>query len=388
MKSYTRICARIDLDTIEENLEHLKGNLSEDTKLIVVVKADAYGHGALQTAGMLSLKEYVWGFAVATLDEAIVLRRGGITKPLLVLGCVFPEQWLDAVENNIRLTVYSADIAKKLSDLAVKRGRKAYVHVKLDTGMGRLGFAPNREGVEGIKSVVDMPGLIPEGMYTHFAKADEADKSYTEKQIERFEWVKGELQKRGVTFPYYHTSNSAGIIDHAGGGQILARAGIATYGMYPSEEVKKDRVKLKPALELISHVVFVKWVEEGEFISYGGTYETKRRTKIATIPVGYADGYPRSLSNKGYVLIHGKKAPIIGRVCMDQMMVDVTDIEDVKFGDKVTLVGRDKDEVITVEMLSALAERFNYEFVCLMGKRIPREYIRRGEIVEQMDYFA
>ena len=353
-----------------------------------MVKADAYGHGALQTAGMLSLKEYVWGFAVATLDEAIVLRRGGITKPLLVLGCVFPEQWLDAVENNIRLTVYSADIAKKLSDLAVKRGRKAYVHVKLDTGMGRLGFAPNREGVEGIKSVVDMPGLIPEGMYTHFAKADEADKSYTEKQIERFEWVKGELQKRGVTFPYYHTSNSAGIIDHAGGGQILARAGIATYGMYPSEEVKKDRVKLKPALELISHVVFVKWVEEGEFISYGGTYETKRRTKIATIPVGYADGYPRSLSNKGYVLIHGKKAPIIGRVCMDQMMVDVTDIEDVKFGDKVTLVGRDKDEVITVEMLSALAERFNYEFVCLMGKRIPREYIRRGEIVEQMDYFA
>lgn len=388
MKSYTRIRARIDLDAIEYNIEKMKENLPEDTKLIVVAKADCYGHGALQTTSLLSLKEYVWGFAVATLDEAIVLRRGGITKPILVLGCIFPEQWIDALENNIRITVYTEELTKVLSDLAVKIGRKAYVHVKLDTGMGRIGFTPGKEGADKIEEISKLPNIVMEGLYTHFSKADEGDKSYTMKQMEAYTWMKKELTGRGITFSYYHCCNSAGIIDLKGAGQNLSRAGISTYGMYPSEEVHKENVDLKPALELISHVAFVKWVDEGEMISYGGTYVTKRRTKIATIPVGYGDGYPRSLSNKGYMLIHGKKAPIIGRVCMDQCMVDVTEIEDVKFGDEVVLVGRDGDEYLSVETLSRLSDRFNYEFVCLMGKRIPREYIRRGEIQEQMDYFA
>lgn len=388
MKSYTRIRARIDLDAIEYNIEKMKENLPEDTKLIVVAKADCYGHGALQTTSLLSLKEYVWGFAVATLDEAIVLRRGGITKPILVLGCIFPEQWIDALENNIRITVYAEELTKVLSDLAVKIGRKAYVHVKLDTGMGRIGFTPGKEGADKIEEISKLPNIVMEGLYTHFSKADEGDKSYTLKQMEAYTWMKEELAGRGITFSYYHCCNSAGIIDLKGAGQNLARAGISTYGMYPSEEVHKENVDLKPALELISHVAFVKWVDEGKMISYGGTYVTKRRTKIATIPVGYGDGYPRSLSNKGYMLIHGKKAPIIGRVCMDQCMVDVTEIEDVKFGDEVVLVGRDGDEYLSVETLSRLSDRFNYEFVCLMSKRIPREYIRRGEIQEQMDYFA
>lgn len=388
MKSYTRIRARIDLDAIEYNIEKMKENLPEDTKLIVVAKADCYGHGALQTTSLLSLKEYVWGFAVATLDEAIVLRRGGITKPILVLGCIFPEQWIDALENNIRITVYTEELTKVLSDLAVKIGRKAYVHVKLDTGMGRIGFTPGKEGADKIEEISKLPNIVMEGLYTHFSKADEGDKSYTMKQMEAYTWMKEELTGRGITFSYYHCCNSAGIIDLKGAGQNLSRAGISTYGMYPSEEVHKENVDLKPALELISHVAFVKWVDEGEMISYGGTYVTKKRTKIATIPVGYGDGYPRSLSNKGYMLIHGKKAPIIGRVCMDQCMVDVTEIEDVKFGDEVVLVGRDGDEYLSVETLSRLSDRFNYEFVCLMGKRIPREYIRRGEIQEQMDYFA
>lgn len=388
MKSYTRIRARIDLDAIEYNIEKMKENLPEDTKLIVVAKADCYGHGALQTTSLLSLKEYVWGFAVATLDEAILLRRGGITKPILVLGCIFPEQWVDALENNIRITVYTEELTKVLSDLAVKIGRKAYVHVKLDTGMGRIGFTPGKEGADKIEEISKLPNIVMEGLYTHFSKADEGDKSYTMKQMEAYTWMKEELAGRGITFSYYHCCNSAGIIDLKGAGQNLSRAGISTYGMYPSEEVHKENVDLKPALELISHVAFVKWVDEGEMISYGGTYVTKRRTKIATIPVGYGDGYPRSLSNKGYMLIHGKKAPIIGRVCMDQCMVDVTEIEDVKFGDEVVLVGRDGDEYLSVETLSRLSDRFNYEFVCLMGKRIPREYIRRGEVQEQMDYFA
>ena len=368
MKSYTRIRARIDLDAIEYNIEKMKENLPEDTKLIVVAKADCYGHGALQTTSLLSLKEYVWGFAVATLDEAIVLRRGGITKPILVLGCIFPEQWVDALENNIRITVYTEELTKVLSDLAVKIGRKAYVHVKLDTGMGRIGFTPGKEGADKIEEISKLPNIVMEGLYTHFSKADEGDKSYTMKQMEAYTWMKEELAGRGITFSYYHCCNSAGIIDLKGAGQNLSRAGISTYGMYPSEEVHKENVDLKPALELISHVAFVKWVDEGEMISYGGTYVTKRRTKIATIPVGYGDGYPRSLSNKGYMLIHGKKAPIIGRVCMDQCMVDVTEIEDVKFGDEVVLVGRDGDEYLSVETLSRLSDRFNYEFVCLMGK--------------------
>ena len=388
MKSYTRIRARIDLDAIEYNIEKMKENLPEDTKLIVVAKADCYGHGALQITSLLSLKEYVWGFAVATLDEAIVLRRGGVTKPILVLGCIFPEQWIDALENNIRITVYTEELTKVLSDLAVKIGRKAYVHVKLDTGMGRIGFTPGKEGADKIEEISKLPNIVMEGLYTHFSKADEGDKSYTMKQMEAYTWMKEELTGRGITFSYYHCCNSAGIIDLKGAGQNLSRAGISTYGMYPSEEVHKENVDLKPALELISHVAFVKWVDEGKMISYGGTYVTKRRTKIATIPVGYGDGYPRSLSNKGYMLIHGKKAPIIGRVCMDQCMVDVTEIEDVKFGDEVVLVGRDGDVYLSVETLSRLSDRFNYEFVCLMGKRIPREYIRRGEIQEQMDYFA
>ena len=388
MKSYTRIRARIDLDAIEYNIEKMKENLPEDTKLIVVAKADCYGHGALQITSLLSLKEYVWGFAVATLDEAIVLRRGGVTKPILVLGCIFPEQWIDALENNIRITVYTEELTKVLSNLAVKIGRKAYVHVKLDTGMGRIGFTPGKEGADKIEEISKLPNIVMEGLYTHFSKADEGDKSYTMKQMEAYTWMKEELTGRGITFSYYHCCNSAGIIDLKGAGQNLSRAGISTYGMYPSEEVHKENVDLKPALELISHVAFVKWVDEGKMISYGGTYVTKRRTKIATIPVGYGDGYPRSLSNKGYMLIHGKKAPIIRRVCMDQCMVDVTEIEDVKFGDEVVLVGRDGDEYLSVETLSRLSDRFNYEFVCLMGKRIPREYIRRGEIQEQMDYFA
>lgn len=388
MKSYTRICARIHLDAIEQNIENLKGNLAEGAKMMVVVKADAYGHGAIQTSSLLSLKEYVWGFAVATLDEAIVLRRSGTTKPILVLGCVFPEQRTDAIENNIRLTVYEEGMAKEISDLAVKLRRKAYIHIKIDTGMGRIGFPAEEESVSLIEGIGSLPGLIPEGMYTHFSKADEADKTYTEKQLSSFLWMKEELKGRGLVFPYYHCSNSAGIIEEKGTDQNLVRSGISTYGMYPSEEVSKEQMPLVPALELISHVAHVKWVEKGELISYGGTYETCRRTKIVTVPVGYGDGYPRSLSNKGYVLIHGRKAPIIGRVCMDQFMVDATDIEDVKFGDKVTLVGRDGDEVLPVEVLSELSDRFNYEFVCLMGKRIPREYIRRGEVLEQMDYFA
>ncbi len=387
MKQYNRVCARIDLDAIEYNMEMMHKNTREGVSMISVIKTDGYGHGAVQIARMLEPKDYIWGYAVATLDEAVVLRKRGIKKPILVLGCIFPDQWEAAITHEIRFTVYTKEMAEGISELAGKLGKDAYVHIKLDTGMSRLGFLIQEESAEIITEITRLPGLIMEGMFTHFAKADKTDKTFTNKQYEGYLWMKKRLEENGVTFQYYHCCNSAGIIDVKEANLDLVRAGISTYGLYPSEEVEKENVPLKPALELVSHVAHVKWVDEGTPVSYGGTYITKRRTRIATIPVGYGDGYPRSLSNKGYVLIHGKEAPILGRVCMDQFMVDVTEIEDVAFGDVVTLVGENEGAHLPVEVLSDLSGRFNYEFVCDLGKRIPREFIRHGEVVEQMDYF-
>ncbi|MDY5986140.1 alanine racemase [Sporofaciens sp. SGI.106] len=388
MKKYSRVCARVNLDAIEYNMEMMRRNLHPDTKMIAVVKTDAYGHGAVQVGRILEPRDYVWGYAVATADEALFMREHDLMKPILVLGCVFPEQRRDMIERNIRVTCYTEEMAQDLSNLAVEMGKKAYVHIKLDTGMGRLGFLINEENAEIIRRIASMPNLVMEGMYTHFAKADETDKTFTQKQIEKYQWMRQALTDRGVNFEFYHCSNSAGIIDMKEANMDLARAGISTYGMYPSEEVVKENVPLKPAMELISHVTHVKWVEKGATISYGATYVADSPRKIATIPVGYGDGYPRSLSNKGAVLIHGRRAPICGRICMDQFMVDVTDIEDVKFGDKVVLVGFDGEEHIPVEELSDLSGRFNYEFVCCLSKRIPREYLRNGEVVKQIDYFT
>ena len=387
MKNYSRVCERVDLDAIAYNFQMMKANIKKDVHMIAVIKTDGYGHGAVQIARLLENTDYIWGYATATLEEAVILRKHGIQKPILVLGCIFPDQWEEMIQNEVRMTTYTTDMAKGVSDLAVRLGKDAYIHIKLDTGMSRLGFQINENSVDAIEEISKMPGLKLEGLFTHFSKADETDKKYTDEQIEKYCYMQEELKKRGVTFEFYHCSNSAGIIDVPKANMDLVRAGISIYGLYPSEEVRKLNVPLKPAMELISHVAYVKTVPAGTPVSYGATYVTDRETRLATIPVGYGDGYPRSLSNKGYVLIHGKKAPICGRICMDQFMVDITDIPDVKFGDKVTLIGKDGEEILPVETLSDLSGRFNYEFVCDLGKRIPREYIQNGEVVEQSDYF-
>lgn len=388
MKKYSRVMARIDLDAIAYNMEQMHRNIDAKTKMIGVVKTDGYGHGAIPVARMLEAYEYVWGFATATLDEAVLLRKSGIRKPILVLGCIFPDQFEEMLEHEIRMTVYQEEQMQELSDLAVQLERQAYFHVKLETGMSRLGFAPTDDSVEAIRRIIDLPHMKAEGIFTHFAKADEEDKTYTRQQLTIFHEMTSKLKERGVTFPYEHCSNSAGIIDVREANCDLVRAGIAIYGLYPSQEVSKKAVELKPALSLISHVEYVKTISAGTSVSYGGTFVAEKEMQIATIPVGYGDGYPRSLSNKAYVLIHGKKAPIIGRVCMDQFMVDVTGIDNVKFGDQAVLIGTDGEETITVDQLSELADRFNYEFVCDLGKRIPRVYCRNGKIIEQIDYFA
>ena len=388
LKTYSRVYARIDLDAIAYNMEQMKCNLKADTRIMAVIKADGYGHGAVQIAEMMENMDYIWGFAVATLDEAIVLRTEGIKKPILVLGCVFPDQYMAMLKNDIRMNVYTEEMAESISQMAAREGMTAYMHIKLDTGMSRLGFDMSRESVDAIARISQMKNVNMEGIFTHFAKADEIDKVFTQKQIQDFCWMVGSLKEKDVTFQYEHCANSAAIIDVKEANFDLVRAGISIYGLYPSEEVKKENVKLKPAMVLKSHVAFVKEIEAGTPISYGGTFVSKEKMKIATIPVGYADGYPRSLSNVGYVLIRGKKAPIVGKVCMDQFMVDVTHIDGANFGDRVTLVGQDGNETISVEDLSDLSGRFNYEFICDLGKRIPRVYVKDGKISEQVDYFA
>lgn len=388
MKTYSRVYARIDLDAIAYNIDRMKRNLNPWTKVMAVIKADGYGHGAVQIAQMLEETPYIWGFAVATLDEAIVLRSEGIQKPILVLGCVFPDQYMEMLRHDIRMNVYTEEMAEAISQIAEREGMTAYMHIKLDTGMARLGFDINEDSAEAIARISKLPNVFMEGIFTHFAKADEEDKEFTEKQIEQFVWMTRTLKEKKVVFKYEHCANSAAIIDLPKMNFDLVRAGISTYGLYPSAEVKKDNVKLKPALALKSHVAFVKEIESGVPISYGGTYVSAQKMKIATIPVGYADGYPRNLSSTGYVLIRGKKAPIVGRVCMDQFMVDVTAIDGVSFGDNVTLIGKDGNEVITVEDLSEISGRFNYEFICDLGKRIPRVYVKNGKVAEQVDYFV
>lgn len=387
MKEYNRVYAKIDLDAAAYNMEQMKNRIGGGARLIAVVKTDAYGHGAVPLAEVFEKLDYVWGYAVATLDEGIVLRKHGIKKPILVLGCVFPDQYDDMVRNEIRAAVYMEEMAGKIAEAAERAGKKAYIHIKVDTGMGRIGFPVTEESADIIERISRMENIEVEGMFTHFAKADERDKTYTYEQHRKFMWMKVQMEKRNVVIPYYDCDNSAGIIDFPDMKHDLARAGISTYGMYPSVEVNRDAVDLKPVLSLVSHVIFVKTVEPGTSISYGGTFVASKQMRVATIPVGYGDGYPRSLSNKGCVLIHGKRARILGRVCMDQFMVDVTDIPEVQFMDQAVLIGEDQDDRITVEELAELSGRFNYEFVCCLGKRIPRVYTSGGQIVKQTDCF-
>ncbi|HJA13440.1 MAG TPA: alanine racemase [Candidatus Mediterraneibacter merdipullorum] len=382
MKQHNRVCATVDLDAVSHNMEQMRERLGGKASLIAVVKADGYGHGAIPIAKMFEEYPYVWGYAVACLDEAVQLREHGLKKPVLVLGCVFPDQYEEMVRLDIRPTVYTEEMAGQISEEAVRQGKKVRLHIKADTGMARLGFPVNGESADVIRRISALPNVELEGMFTHFAKADETDKTYTLMQHERFLEMIKLTKERGVTITYYDCDNSAGIIDFPDMKHDLARAGIAMYGMYPSGDVDKSAVDLRPALTLTSHVSFVKEIEPGTAVSYGGTFVAEKKMRVATIPVGYGDGYPRSLSNKGDVLIRGRRAKIIGRICMDQFMVDVTDIPDTGFMDTVTLIGRDGDECITVEELAALSGRFHYEFVCCLGRRIPRVYKRQGRLFE------
>jgi alanine racemase len=388
MKKYRRVHADIDLDAVLFNFEEMNKSIPKDTKIMAVVKTDAYGHGAVPIACLIENLEFLWGFATATVDEAVELRKAGIQKPILILGYTFPECYKHIVKYDIRQTVFALDMAKELSKEAVRQNKKAYVHVKLDTGMGRIGYQNAEEAVTEAALMKELPMIEMEGVFTHFANADMENQEFTLKQIEKFRDMVTAMEAAGVKFAMKHCANSAAIIEQPEQNFDLVRAGIISFGLWPSDEVKKDVVQLKPILSLKSHVVHVKIVEPGTCVSYGSTWIAEETRKIATVPIGYGDGYPRSLSNKGYVLIKGYKVPIVGRVCMDQMMVDVTEIpEEINIGDRVTLIGQDGEHCITAEELGNLSGRFNYELVCDLGNRIPRIYYKDGEIKEIRDYF-
>ena len=372
---------KIDLDAIASNMDAIREKAG--VPVMAVVKADAYGHGAVQVARLLQDKCAF--FCVSSILEAMELRQAGLSTPILILGHTPADAFPTAIREGIRPTIYRLEDALALSKAAQFLELPARFHFAVDTGMSRIGFQVTEEDADICARIASLPGLFAEGLFSHFATADCADLSRAEQQAERFAEFDGMLRRRGVKVPIRHLNNSAGLMNFATPYEMV-RSGIITYGMYPSDEVDPGLLALRPALQWLSRVTHVKTLPAGREISYGGTYVTKADTVVATIPVGYADGYRRNLSGKFYVLIHGQKAPILGRICMDQMMVDVTHIPGVQVGDRVTLVGIDGEEAITMEQISAQADSFNYEFVCGISRRVPRLYVQGGKTIHTVHY--
>ena len=383
MRNYNRIEADIDLDAVRYNIETIQALNPSDRKTLLVIKADAYGHGAVSFAKEFGdLADY---FGVACIDEGVELRRAGITKPILILGNTDEEDFETAIENDITMAVYDADKCRMLSDTALKLGRKAKVHIKADSGMSRIGFQCSEEGVKEAEKLLYMDGLDIEGIFTHFAKADYIDKKDALKQREAFTGFIDALTEKGFIFRLKHIDNSAGAMELHSKGFDMMRLGIVIYGLEPSEEMDKS-VVLQPAMTLKAHITHIKTLEPGRGISYGWTYVTDRPRRVATVSAGYADGYPRSQSNIGRVIIRGKYAPILGRVCMDQFMVDVTDIPEADLRDEVILFGTDGILSIPVEEVAEPANSFNYELVCNVARRVPRVYFKNGQKTHEVNY--
>ncbi len=380
---YNRIYARINMDHLRYNIQTMQSLVKPDMKTMVIIKADAYGHGACEIAKrILDLADY---FGVATIDEGVELRNAGIEKPILNIGHTAQADFETALAHDITMAVYDVEQCRLLSALACEKGKKAKVHIKVDTGMSRIGFLATDEGVQMARKLKALAGLEIEGIFTHYAKADEKDKQYAYLQKERFLSFIHDLEESGMEFRLKHIDNSAGTMELDDDEFDMVRLGIVTYGLYPSDEVDKS-IQIKPVMSLIAHVAYVKTLPANVGVGYGWTYTTTRETKVATVTVGYADGYPRAQSNVGRVLIHGQYADIIGRVCMDQIMVDVTHIPDVKIEDEVILIGEADGNRITVEEVAEPAASFNYELVCNIARRVPRVYYENGRDTTCVNY--
>lgn len=376
--------AKIDLDAVLYNYNNTRAKLSNGTKLLGVIKADAYGHGAVELAKILDDKCDFFG--VACIEEAVELKKADIKTPLLILGYVSPCEYELVVKYDIRIPVFSYDVAHALSKEAVKQNKTVAFHFCIDTGMSRIGMQVNDESADLCKKIISLPNIEAEGLFSHFATADETDLSKAVAQRDCFKKFVALLEDRGINIPIKHINNSAGIMNFDEEFD-MCRMGIVLYGLYPSHEVDESLLSIKPVMTWTARISHIKLLEAGREISYGGTYKTTETRKIATIPVGYADGYPRILSNKGCVLVNGERAPIVGRVCMDQFMVDITDITgDVNIEDEVVLVGKQGDEILSMEEVSENAYSFNYELPCNVARRVPRVYYQNGEVVKTTNY--
>ena len=373
------VWAEIDLDILANNMRNIK-KLAGDKEVMAVVKADAYGHGALDVAPCL-LENGASKLAVAMLTEAIELRNNNITAPIMILGYTPIYLGEELIKYNIEQTIYDLNYAKELSNLAKKLNKKAKVHIALDTGMGRIGFLPTDESFNAICEICNLPGLNVIGIFTHFSSSDEKNKEYTQYQFNQIYNFIERLEVNEINIPLKHASNSAAIIDLPNTYLDAVRAGIILYGYYPSDEVKKDNLSIKPALTLKAKIAHVKELDSGMYISYNRTFKTSRKSKIATIPIGYADGYIRTLKHEAKVIVNGQLAPIVGNICMDQFMIDVTDIDNVKSGDEVILLGESNEVKFNADDLAKCMNSINYEVLCLLKNRVPRAYIKNGKII-------
>ena len=373
------VWAEIDLDILANNMRNIK-KLAGDKEVMADVKADAYGHGALDVAPCL-LENGASKLAVAMLTEAIELRNNNITAPIMILGYTPIYLGEELIKYNIEQTIYDLNYAKELSNLAIKLNKKAKIHIALDTGMGRIGFLPTDESFNAICEICNLPGLDVIGIFTHFSSSDEKNKEYTQYQFNQIYNFIERLEVNEINIPLKHASNSAAIIDLPNTYLDAVRAGIILYGYYPSDEVKKDNLSIKPALTLKAKIAHVKELDSGMYISYNRTFKTSRKSKIATIPIGYADGYIRTLKHEAKVIVNGQLAPIVGNICMDQFMIDVTDIDNVKSGDEVILLGESNEVKFNADDLAKCMNSINYEVLCLLKNRVPRAYIKNGKII-------
>jgi len=381
------VWAEIDLKTIAHNIRELRRITNPKARLMSVVKANAYGHGIIEVARQ-SIENGTEALGVAHIEEGIQLRKAGINAPVLILSYTLPEQSKELIEFNLTQTVYSYETAKSLSEAASAYGKKIKVHIKVDTGMGRLGLLPNqlrlskynkkiKDGsVSEVESIFRLPMLELEGIFTHFATADKADRTYANNQLEIFMDFLNELRLAGIEIPVNHAANSAAIINMPEAHLDMVRAGISIYGLYPSEEVDRSIIELKPAMELKTKIIHIKKVPAGFKVSYGITYETEKPTTIATVSIGYADGLNRLLSSNGRMLVCGQSAPIVGRVCMDLTMLDVGNIPEAAIGEEVVVFGKQGNASITVDEIASAINTINYEVVSTIMERVPRIYLR------------
>lgn len=374
----------INLDNFENNIKEIK-RVALNKEIIAVIKADGYGHGAIDLAAVL-LENGVKRFAVSMLSEAMELINAGIDAKLIILGFSPPTVFKEIVENDIEQTIFNYEMAELLSKEALKAGKMAKIHIALDTGMGRIGYLPEEKSIDEIYRISLLPNLIMEGVFSHFSTSDEKDKEYTHYQLEKYNWFLNKLSQRGISFNTRHISNSAAIIDIPEAQFDAVRAGIILYGCYPSLEVDNKKINLKPVMTLKANIVHIKEVKEGEYISYGRRFKTNRKSIVGTISIGYADGYSRLLLNKAYVIIKGHLAPIVGSICMDQCMVDITDISGVAIGDEVIIIGEDNGLHFNAEDVARSIGTINYEVLCMISKRVPRVYIKDNTIINIRNY--